>query len=356
MTPAVIAQELVRVRPLLTVTETYDSNISSSSLRPFGDFVTRVSPGIEAEYTSPLTKMQARYTTDLERYAREPSLSSSGGRHAALVDLRYTKSRRGSLGVEATYTQTNTPSDLTTVTGLILERAAAERIEVRPSLVRELDPLTSATIEYAFSADRLAGGTGTRAHRAAVNLDRQISRRDRLAIDYEVRQWTFQPGGRPTSQLLRVGWSRPVTRLLAVELQGGPIVTDGRASSDLAATIRHATRPADLALSYARTQTTIVGLSGVADTQSLTASGSIKLRPGLQLRVSPGVSRTLHDDGRTDAWHLGFEAERRVGHVALRMSYDASAQRGRLLAVSAHAAMRHLVQVSVFPISRARER
>ena len=353
--PAVIAQEPVRVRPLFAVTEMYDSNISSSSLRPLGDFVTRVSPGIEAEYKSALTKVQGRYTTDLERYARESSLSSAGGRHAAFADLRYGRSRRVSIGVEATYTKTNTPSDLSTVTGLILDRAAAERIEVRPSFVRQLDPLTAGTLEYGFTADRLAGGTGTRVHRTAVGLDRQISRRDLLGIEYEVRQWAFQPGGHPTSQLLRVGWSRPITRLLAVDIQGGPVVTDGTASSELAATVRHRTRPADLAISYARTQTTILGLSGVADTQSVAASSSITPRPGLRLRVSPGVSRTRHGDGRTDAWHLGLEAERSLGRLALRVSYDASAQRGRLLGVSAHATTRHLVQVSVSQMSRTRE-
>jgi hypothetical protein len=140
-----------------------------------------------------------------------------------------------------------------------------------------------------------------------------------------------------------------------VELQAGPVVTDGSAAPDLAASVRHSTRPADLGISYARTQTTIVGLSGVADTQSVTASGTVKPRQGLQLRVSPGVSRTLHGSGRTDAWRLAFEAERQLrGSVLLRVSYEANAQSGRLVTISGYAVSRHLVQVSLLAVPRIR--
>jgi hypothetical protein len=359
-----LAQEPLRVRPLVAVTETYDSNISSSSLQPLSDFVMRISPGVEAEYRSALTKLQGRYTLDLERFARESSLSDVGGRQLATVDLQYGRSRRLSLGLDAAFQKTNTPSDLGTVTGLILHRAAAERFQVRPSIERHLDPLTSGTIEYEFAADRLAGGSRMRLHRMAVGIDRDMSRRNLLALDYEVRQWAFRPGGNvgagfsrpdhgPTSHVFRAGWSRPITRSIDVQVQAGPVVTDGVATPDFTSSLRYGTRPTELSIGYTRTQTTIVGLAGVADTQGITASGSLTPHQGLQLRVSPGVSRTRHQIGRTDAWRVAFDAERHVGSsVLLRLSYEVNVQRGRLITIGDPSVSRHIVQLSVLPVPR----
>jgi hypothetical protein len=350
VSPVLFAQEPVRVRPLFAVTETYDSNISSSSLKPLSDFVTRISPGVEAEYRSALTKLQGRYTLDLERFARESSLSDVGGRQVATLDLQYSRSRRLSLGFDAAFQKTNTPSDLGTVTGLILHRAAAERFQLRPSIERHLDPLTSATIEYEFSADRLAGGSRMRLHRMTVGVDRDMSRRNLLGLDYEVRQWAFRPGGHPTSHVFRAGWSRPITRSIDVQVQAGPVVTDGVTTPDVTSSLRYNTRPTELAIGYARTQTTIVGLAGVADTQSITASGSLTPRQGLHLRVSPGVSRTRHQIGRTDAWRVAFDAERHVGSgVLVRLSYEVNVQRGRLITIADPSVSRHVVQLSVLP-------
>ncbi|HEY6362283.1 MAG TPA: hypothetical protein VIX63_14315 [Vicinamibacterales bacterium] len=353
MSAVLFAQRPVRVQPLFAVTQTYDSNVVSSSTRPSGDFVTRLSPGVEAEYRSALTRLLGRYTVDLERFALQPALTTADGRHAALADLRFSRSRRLSAGVEAAFTRTHTPSELGTVTGLIMDRALAERVEVRPSLVRQLDPVTSGTIEYTFTAERLAGGGSSRVHRTAAGLDRLLSRRDLLGVDYEMRRWFFQPGGHPTSHVLRLGWSRPITRLLDVELHAGPALTDGRTAPELAASMRHSTRPADLAIGYARTQTTIVGLPGVADTQSVSASASVRPRSGLELRVSPGVSRTTHARGPMEGWRLALDAERQLRRtLMLRISYEATAQRSSLAALSTQAVSRHLMQVSLLAVPR----
>jgi hypothetical protein len=270
-----------------------------------------------------------------------------------MVDLRSSMSRRLSGRLEAAFTRTHTPSELGTVAGLVTERALAERVEVRPALVRQLDQVTSGTVEYGFTSDRFAGGADMHVHRTVAGLDRLVSRRDLLGIDYEMRQWLFQPGGRTTSHVIRAGWSRPATRLLDVELQAGPSITDGRATLDMAATIRHRTRPRDLAISYARTQTTIVGLSGVADSQSLTASGAVRPRPGLAFRVSPGVSHTVHAGRPVVGWRFAFDAERQLRRtLVLRVSYEATAQQGRLATVPGDAMSRHLVQVSVVVVPR----
>jgi uncharacterized protein (PEP-CTERM system associated) len=212
---SLLAQEAFQVRPLFSAAQVYDSNLFSSSVQRQADFVTRVSPGIDTGYRSRLVEFHSRYTLDLEHFARQPSLTTTGGRHAASADLRYAPSRRVAVTVDAGFTRTHTPGELSTVTGLTFARATAERIEVRPTIVRELDSRTTGSIGYTFQTDRLAG-SGIRAHGAVVGVDRELSRRNLVGLDYDVRRFAFSARRDSTSHVVRVGWTRPLTRLAAV--------------------------------------------------------------------------------------------------------------------------------------------
>jgi hypothetical protein len=111
-----------RVTPLFSTSQRYDSNLFSTALDPQGDFITRVSPGIEGEYRSPRFSLMGRYALDLERFATHPELSTADGRQQATIDLRTSRSRRLEFAVDAAYTRTRTPGDLSAGTGLTLAR------------------------------------------------------------------------------------------------------------------------------------------------------------------------------------------------------------------------------------------
>jgi hypothetical protein len=134
------------------------------------------------------------------------------------------------------------------------------------------------------------------------------------------------------------------------------VLTDGSQAPEVLASMRYHPEPADLSLSYARSQTTLVGFAGILDTQSVTASAGYMLRRHLQIRVVPGVFRTTSDAGRADAARVAFEAERPMtGRLSLRATYEANFQRGTLtLAPSVDSISRHLVQLSVIaaPVRR----
>jgi len=338
-----------RVTPLLTTTEAYDSNLFSSSTDPSGDFITRVSPGVEAEYRSPRFSMLGRYVFDLERFAAHPELTTAdGGQHASL-GLRTNSSRRLAFAVDAALQSTRTPGELSAVTGLTLGRARAEHAEVHPAITRQVNPVTEATIDYTWTDDRLVGGVATSAHRAAVGIDRHVSRRDVVDVKYGVRMFLFDASDRLTSHAVSVGWSREITREAHLELRGGPVLTEGRQAPELLASMRYRPGPSELSIAYARTQTTLIGVASILDTQSITASAARTLRSRLQIRVTPGLFRTASDTQRADAARLAFEAERPVtGQLSLRATYEAAFQRGSFIAAPfAHSISRHLVQLSV---------
>ena len=127
------------------------------------------------------------------------------------------------------------------------------------------------------------------------------------------------------------------------------MLTGGTQAPEVLATMRYRPGPADLSISYARTQTTLVGFAGILDTQSVTASAAYSPRPRLQIRIVPGVFRTTSDSRRADAGRLAFEAERPMtGRLSLRATYEATVQRGNLTAApAADSISRHLVQLSV---------
>jgi hypothetical protein len=116
---------------------------------------------------------------------------------------------------------------------------------------------------------------------------------------------------------------------------------------EIEAAVGHRLRSADMAMIYSRTQTTILGFAGVLDTESLAAEGTLQPRRGLVLRLAPAVSRIRQGSGRMDAWRLGFDVSRRVPGGDVRVSYEASAQRGALSGpISGGSVLRHVAQVA----------
>lgn len=353
MTPALLAQGMTSVRPFIGLTHAFDSNVLSSSTSSASDFVTRISPGLEGEYGLPVARFLGRYTIDLETFARLPAMNTAGGRHAAFATIRNTRTRRVSASIDGSFVKTHTPSELSNIVGVVLGRAAAERLIVHPAVARQMGRLTSGRIEYTFTREILSGGVRTDAHTAAIGLDRQLSRRAVVSAGYEVRQMVFRPGGEPTSHVLRAGWTRPMTRAIDVAVQGGASVTNGTPSPDFQASVQHKTRPTDLAFAYTRTQATIIGLAGVVDSRTLTAAASLRHKTGITFRVAPSVSEMTHKTNRASAWRLAFDAEGRARRqFLLRLSYEASSQGGALFGMASGGSVsRHLVQIAVVPIT-----
>jgi hypothetical protein len=342
------AQE-VRVSQQFSATQAYDSNLFSSSMVPEGDFITRVSPGIEGEYRAHRFSFLGRYVLDLEQFAAHPELTTAAGGQHASIDLRTSRLRRLAFAVDAALARTRTPAELSAATGLTLARAPAEHLEVHPVLVRELNPVTEATLDYAWTEDRLVGGNVTHAHRAALGIDRHVSRRDVVGVDYGVRMFLFAADDRLTAHVASIGWTRQITREARVELRGGPVLMAGRQAPEVLASVSYRPGPSELSIAYARTQTTLIGFAGILDTQSVTASAAFMLWPHLQIRIVPGVFRTTSDAQRADAGRLAFEVKSPItGMLSWRAGYEANFQRGGLTtAPFANSISRHLVQLSV---------
>jgi hypothetical protein len=320
--------------PSFSTTEVYDSNVFFAASNRLADFVTRLTPAIESQYQSPLLTFDGRYALDADRFADHPDLTTIDDRQNAGVDLRYRPTPRLALAADATFTRTHAPGELNAVSGLELTRTLAEHLSVHPSLTRQLDRTTGATVEYSFTEDSLpglAGGVKLTTHAASIRVERGLSARGAVTAHYDIQRFEFGPTTVTTSQVLAVGWTHELTRQTSLAIGGGPRLTDGGVAPDISASIHTRARVVDLSLGYARTQTTLIGLAGTADAQSVTAAAQWEPWRLLQIRVEPGVFQATHLGLQSRSYRVGFKASRPITKgLSIVAAYDEILQHGNV--------------------------
>src|SRR5436305_656783 len=95
--PAVVrAQEGFRLQPSLGFSEIYDSNLLFGAGNEQGDYIARVSPGIDSSYRSALMSFYGAYSLDAERFAVHRVLTGINA-HRAHLTIRYRPAARTEL-------------------------------------------------------------------------------------------------------------------------------------------------------------------------------------------------------------------------------------------------------------------
>jgi hypothetical protein len=351
------AQGVFQVSPLFGAAQEYDSNLFFTPFDRQADFITRVSPGVESEYRSRVLTMLGRYTFDVERFADHPELTSADARQRAVMQVTYHPTTRLALTADGDLLKTQTPNELNALTNLALGRASAQRVSAHSSIKRQLDMVTAGTIDYVFTEDDVAGAPGIRSHAATIGAERHRSPRDTVTVNYRFHQYSFGTTS-ATSHALSLGWTRAVTRRARVSVDGGPRATDGSLAPDLSASIRYQFGQGELSVAYARTQTTVIGLTGIADAQSLAMTAAWKPRPSVQMRLSPAVYRSASAPLRADVYQLTANIERRIAsELSLDIVLNMSLQQGALYTSLANATIPRqnvIVRLVAAPATRPR--
>jgi hypothetical protein len=339
MARATAAQDVPGVRPSVSIAQVYDTNLLSTPSDHRADVVTRVSPGVDYRYRSTLWTLVGRYSVDAERFTNSPEFSALGARQHATAGFEGRPTPRVKVAADTDYYRTETPGELNTETGLALTRATAEQIVAHASLTRQLDPLTGGTVEYSLTDSRLASSFRTQTHTMRIGADRHVSPRDRVSVNYALHQFIFAidrgPASTPTSHTLGVGLSHSITPRASIAVVGGPRITNGSPAADLSASLRYQFQPGDLSLAYSRTETAVIGLSDVVRVQGLTATAAYNLRL-VQIRVAPGVFRSMEAGHQADVYRLGLGVTRSITkNLALDIAFDGNVQGGNLYADAA---------------------
>ena len=235
------------------------------------------------------------------------------------------------------------------LSGVALTRAPAQRIAVSPAMTYQRDAVTKGSLTYAITEDRLAGGVPTIAHVATAAGERRWSRRDTARLDYVYREFDFGLEPSTRSHTVTAGWTHDLARGASVSLGGGPRVGDGTIVPELSASLGYRAPAVDLSLAYARVQTTLIGLAGAADTDSLSAVAAYGRRDSLRVRFTPGIMQTTRAGLQARVYRVSLGASLRVaGALNLDAAYDFSRQHGDVYTARADETItRHVMVVSL---------
>jgi hypothetical protein len=336
-TVAAGAQTTFEVRPLLSVTEVHDSNLFSTPSNRQADFIARLSPGVESDYRSGLQTLTSRYTFDIERFAHHDELSTMSARQQATIGWGYRPTPRLALAAGGEFLTTRTPGELTATSGLSFARARAQRAAVQSSLTRQLNPVTSGSVEYTFTEDRFARAYEARTHTATANAVRRLSSRGAVNASVGFRAFRFDSAGAGesavTSQSLNIGWTHAITRRVRLAIAAGPRLTGGTFRPELSASVDTRFKSIDLSLAYAGTQTTVIGVAGATDIQHVRATAAWTPGRSLRMQMTPGYFRNAADGRRADVYSLAIGVTRPISkQLSFDLSYDGSLQQGHLVA------------------------
>jgi hypothetical protein len=348
--PIAAHAQAARIVPSFGTSVVFDDNVYH---RPAAesDVSIRFSPRLDAVRLTDRLDLSGRLELDADRFARHQELTTAAAREAATFDLRYSASRRLSLTADASFTATETPADLNALTALTPGRARARRLLLHPSAAYSFGSGRGAelTVTYLLTADTLEGGVGATTQTASASVDRLVSARDGLRAEYVEQHFLFDTGQAAASRALTAEWTRDMDRRLTLTLRGGPRVTAGVLAPELWASARRALRAGSVSLSYQQTQTTLIGLAGIARTRSASASVDRAIGPRVTLRGMSAVVETRQANLPSRAFRVSGSCDWRfTPRLTFAAGYDTDLQHGNLYAAqSAQRIRRNLVTVKV---------
>jgi hypothetical protein len=327
--PTTVRAQSFSIAPSFGITQLYDNNVF---YRTFGesDTITRASSRVDVTSRSERHTFRSRYALDADRFDRHPELTTAHARQDAALDEQYQATRRLSFAGMAAYTETEAPADLNVQSALTSGRARAQRTIVQPSLTYQAGRLTAVTFGYTAAHDRMLD-VRLFTQTATAALEHHSSARDGVRFEFTHQNYLFNSSQRQTSHAMTTEWTHELTRAISIIMRGGPRLSDRTLSADVGASVRHRTRAAETSLTYGHTQTTLVGLVGIADTHSLMARVSGEPRPGLRVRVEPGLLRTMQLDRASTVYRMAAAYSQAIApRLTFEATYDLNLQHGNI--------------------------
>jgi hypothetical protein len=274
---------------------------------------------------------RATYGFDAERYPGYARLDDDQARRQALLEARYLPRPTWELSFAGGYGTTQNAGELFTVTGIELGRLSARRLTVAPALSHRLDAFITVAASYTLQRDELVGVERAATHNVALTGERRLGARDTAHVAYRMRRFAFDGIGVGTAQGPVVGWSRQLSGLARLHLEGGPRFYRGRLGAELAASLHRRFRRGEASLQYARTQATLMGGAGVVEVDGLTVLLAYVPARALQVSAASGLYRGEGAPGRSWVRRLEVGAVWRVARrLALAGTHLVNVQTGAL--------------------------
>lgn len=323
------------ISPSLAVGGVYDDNLFLSSSDRQSDEILRISPALEFGYGTEAFTLAGFYTFDAERYRHHPELNGNTVRRNGALDLGYQATPRLNLALDASYTSTETPSELSPQLSLGLGRAHAVYETVAPSLGYSFDELTYGRAGYAYEQEDLASAPETNVSTGTLGLEHRFTARDSWDANFAASRYNFGPFDQIDSRVLTLGWNHLLTPTTTFNVDAGPRQTAGVTTAEYGAGVTSLLDSGTVSLQYNRSQTALIGEFQPADTRSAVFKLDYIVSEQLEFNFQPSWSSDTIGTARATLWRADLSFNYRLTRIAsLVGSYEYSLQQGLLTGTS----------------------
>ena len=328
--PHLAAQSRGAFVPSIDVITLHDDNVFMTARDAATDRVVRVSPALSADRQFPRGAYSGSYSVDAENYAHHRELSSPLARVQASTRLSYTAGQRLTISADQGYVNTTAPTELNIGTALATSRIRTARLTGAGTATYRFSRRTTGTGSYTVMRDRLEDGRAMRTHVARGALDRTLSRRERLRIDYEHAR--FESHTHSTdANAVRLGWTKAIGGTTQLQIRGGPRVTAGSTSADMLALVTHVREHTTISISFEQAQTTVVGVDAPVDARSIQVQGRWSPTRSLSFAAVPALFQSRLAGRDIEVIRLACDARYAMTtSMVIEASFGNEHQRGTL--------------------------
>ena len=294
--PGAHAQTRATVIPSVSMGAVYDDNVSARARGDAGEML-QMRPSLEADYESATVKLISLWSFDMQR-SNHSSLNALDARRHAMVDTKIRSSVMTTWGLAGRYDRTDTPGDIDFESGVLTDRANAQRWQVTPSVIHRIGERVNYTALYDFTTENLVNEGRNTLHVARTALSRQVSARSSLSGEYIGRLFD-DDFVEHQSHAVVMGWTRQVRQFTTVAVQAGPRWTSYRGLvPEVAVSLARNGRTLKAGLDYSHGETIILGVSGPVQVDTGSARVTIVPSRRTEFGVRAGASSILTLDER----------------------------------------------------------
>jgi hypothetical protein len=242
---------------------------------------------------------------------------------------------------------TTAPSELNIGTALATSRIRTARLTGAGIATYRFSRRTTGTGSYTVTRDRLEDGRAMGTHVARGAIDRSLSRRERLRIDYEHAR--FDSHSHSThADTVRLGWTKAIGGGTQLQLRGGPRVTAGSTSADVLALVSHVRENTTISISFEQVQTTVIGIEVPVNARSIQVQGRWTPIRSLSFAAVPAVFQSRFAGRDIEVVRLACDARYAVTtSLAIEASFGDEHQRGTVAGAGVETLRHRTVTIGV---------
>lgn len=294
--PDVQAQTRATVIPSVSMGAVYDDNVSARARGDAGQML-QMRPSLEADYESATLKLISLWSFDMQR-SNHSLLNALDARRHAMVDAKVRSSVMTTWGLAGRYDRTDTPGDIDFESGVLTDRANAQRWQVTPSVIHRIGERVNYTALYDFTTENLVNEGRNTLHVGRTAISRQLSARSSLSGEYIGRLFDDDLVEHHSHAMV-MGWTRQLRQFTNLTVQAGPRWTSYRGLvPEVAVSLARDGRTLKAGLDYSHGETIILGVSGPVQVDTGSARLTIVPTRRTEFGVRAGASSILTLDER----------------------------------------------------------